>query len=120
MKTILLNNDPVVIEFGRYDNGTVAIQANLADDSEPYCTLTVNWESNWQGHTPYGEFFPFPAVVIKNYSENEGMCAALEAAGVIERGGAYLAGSNGGVEVRRLTPEWQQEFNRQQLTAAKI
>lgn len=99
------------IEFGRYRNGTVAMQATIADQTDlefgqPFATLSVNWEANWQGATPYAEFFKFPSVVIKNYSENEGILDDLVKAGVLTRG-AYLGGSNGKVEACLLTPKWE-------------
>ena len=95
------------IEFGKYNNNTLAMQAICLDD-EPFAVLTVNWEQNWQGCVKYRKAFPFPAVVIKNYSENEGFLADLEREGVVERGGCYMSGSDRGVEVRMLTPKWQE------------
>jgi hypothetical protein len=108
MKTIHLRGTECRIEFGRYNNGTVAMQAVEAESGEPFADLTVNWEANWEGNTPYREFFKFPCVVLKNYSENAGLVEELQAQGVIEPGGACLSGSNGTVEVRALTAEWQQ------------
>jgi len=112
-------NSPVVtllqtechLKFGRYVNGTVGIQATVADQTsveygEDFCTVTVNYEANWQGQTPYARAFPFPAVVLKNYSENEGVVDDLVKAGVVTPG-AYLSGSNGTVEACLLTEKWQ-------------
>ena len=94
------------IQFGKYQNGTLAMQAIVAETNEPYATLTVNYEANWEGARPYAKAFPSPSVIIKNYSENEGMLDELVKAGVVTRG-AYLAGSRGGVEACLLTPEWE-------------
>jgi hypothetical protein len=99
------------LDFGHYKNGTVAIQATIGDESaedfgEPFATLTINWEANWEGMQSYATAFPFPAVIIKNYSELEGVLRDLVAAGVLTDG-PYLSGSNGGVSACLLTPEWQ-------------
>lgn len=92
------------LTFGLYPNNTVAIQATYR--GQLYYTCTVNWESNWTGLTKYKKTFGLPAVVIKSYSENEGMVDQLLAAGVVEKGGAYMAGTNGTVEVKKLTEKW--------------
>jgi hypothetical protein len=93
-----------VLEFGEYNNGTIAITAY--NRNQPFSVCTVNWEQNFEGDN-YKNGFQFPAVVIKNYGENEGMVKALEEAGVVEKGGAYLSGSGGKVEARHLTEKWQ-------------
>ena len=104
--SVLIQGTPCVLQFGTYRNGTLALQANTEETSEPYCVLTVNYEDLWEGGIPYAKIFKAPVVVIKNYSENEGMLQDLVAAKVITRG-AYLSGSNGGVEACQLTPEWE-------------
>ena len=110
MKAITLFGTQCLLEFGTYGNGTVAVHAITADERhEPFITATVNYEPGWQGAKAYALAFPFPAVVLKNYSENYGIVAELERAGVIERGGCYLSGSSGTVEARLLTSEWQAE-----------
>lgn len=105
MQKIILFGKECTLTFGRYNNNTIAIEAE--HNGEPYYVCTVNWEANWQGNNQYKKAFPFPAVVIKNYSENEGIVNELFNAGVLQAGGAYLAGSAGTVEVRLLTEKWQ-------------
>ncbi len=99
------------LQFGKYPNGTIAMEA-MDKNGEPFLTCTVNWEANFQGDN-YAKRFQFPVVVIKNYSENEGMVKVLEDAGVITVGGAYMAGSGGTVEVHGLTEIWQCICNQQ-------
>lgn len=109
MKTlgaISIRGTHCTLHFGQYPNGTVAIEART-ESNELFATLTTNWESRWEGNSPYAANFPFPAAVIKNYSENEGVLEALEAAGVVRHGGAWMAGTNGTVAPRILTEEWQ-------------
>ena len=103
---IKLFGETCKLTFGRYMNDGVALQASTLDD-EPFATLTVNWEAHWEGANDYSKAFPFPAIVVKNYSENEGVVDELEREGVIEQGGAYLSGSDGGVMAKLLTPKWQ-------------
>lgn len=102
---VLIKGKKCRLFFGRYPNGTLAIEAEYRN--RPFLTCSVNWESNWQGFAAYKNSFPFPMVVLKNYSENEGIIEELEAAGVIENGGAYLAGTNRTVQARKLTEAWQ-------------
>ena len=106
MKTVRLFGREVVIKFALYkNNDTVAMTAYTLDDT-PYARLTVNWEANWEGYNKYRNSFAFPAVVIKDYSENEGMFDELQAAGVISNCRAYMAGTNRGVKVAVIADEW--------------
>lgn len=91
------------LHFGKYPNGTVAITAKQAGESVAVCT--VNWESNWN-YGNYAEKFKFPVVVIKDYSENEGVFKSLLLAGVIMQG-PYMEGTGGTVHVCQLTDEWK-------------
>lgn len=106
MEKVNLLGKKVSLEFAEYHDGTIYIAA--IHEGERYLDLTVNWSANWGGALPYGRWFKFPTVVLKNYSENEGVVHELEKAGVIEPGGAYLGGSGGTVMMRKLTDKWQQ------------
>lgn len=64
------------IEKSRYDNGRLAL--SLVDEEGPVATCTVNMPD-----VPLGR----NEVCIKDWSENEGMALALEAAGVIKSTG---------------------------------
>ncbi len=67
----------VVLE--RYEEGgRVAVQLVDAETGEPFSTATTNLP---------GEPLAADEVFIKNYSENEGMLDALEAAGIVKRTG---------------------------------
>jgi len=62
------------VVFGEYENGRTAIR--LTENGSPFATATINdpdmdLKSN--------------EVIIKNYSENNGMVDALVEAGVVER-----------------------------------
>lgn len=78
-------DEEVTIQFGQYSNGEPAIQI-FSETEGPIATATVNLES-------YG-IHPAPGhVLIKEYSENEGMVDALITAGIItERGQSYSFG----------------------------
>ncbi len=115
---ITIRQVPCRIEFGTYANGTPAMSAVEVETGETYAVLTVNYEERWEGLMNYRKAFKFPAVIIKNYGENEGVLKDLEDAKVVAIGGAYLSGSNGGVEARRLTPEWE-AIGKEQLKAIK-
>lgn len=94
-----------MLEFGFYPNNTIGITAYLISDNEPWCVPTINWEENFEA-TDYAKKFQFPCVVIKDYSENEGVYEELIATGVIHRG-AYLSGSGGTVHAALLTEKWK-------------
>lgn len=93
--------------FSEYKNGTIAMEAYDVKHGDLHAVCTVNWEANFRG-PDYANTLSFPAVVLKKYSENEGIEKDLENGGVIMKGGAYLEGSNGTVEARLLTPKYQE------------
>lgn len=107
IKTVIINGKKCKLKFGMYNNNTLALQA-FTLDGELYMTCSVNWEANWEGAILYKDAFQFPGnsvIIIKNYSENEGVVKCLADAGVITPG-AYLSGTNGTVEACTLTKEW--------------
>lgn len=107
-ETVLIRGYKCHLLFGRYNNNTVAMWAVDARTKEDVLVCTVNWESNWQGATNYKATFQFPALVLKDYSENTGVVADLRKAGVIINGGVSMAGTNYGVVCTALTKKWQQ------------
>lgn len=70
----------VEIEFKKYQNGSVAIQA-FSLDGEPEFTATVALD----------EMPPDGYVFLKGWSENEGVPNALVKAGVVELTGRTIA-----------------------------
>jgi hypothetical protein len=94
------------LEFAYYPNKTVAIIATLNSTGEEWCVPTVNYERFYEGYS-YKKELSFPIVVIKDYSENEGVYQQLLDAGVMTSG-PYLAGSRGTVISGILTEKWQQ------------
>jgi hypothetical protein len=62
------------VVFGEYENGRTAIR--LMKDGIPYAMATINDPDEWLEPNQ---------VLIKNYSENEGMVDALVDAGIVER-----------------------------------
>jgi hypothetical protein len=105
MEEVTILGAKCVLEFGFYSNNTIAITAYRVSDSEPWCGPTINWEENFQG-TNYAKKFQFPVVIIKNYSENEGVYQDLIASRVIQHG-VYLSGSGGTVLAAILTDKWK-------------
>src|SRR5215831_3125506 len=106
MDSVKILNIECRLQFGFYPNNTVSIDAYSIPDDEPYWRLTVNWEKNFEG-PDYKKRFQFPMVVIKNYSENEGVFAELVKANVITPG-FYLSGTAGTVQSAMLTEKWQE------------
>ncbi|GGA92657.1 hypothetical protein [Puia dinghuensis] len=102
--------------FTYYPNRTVAIIATLISTGEEWCVPTVNYERFYQGYS-YRKQLAFPNVVVKNYSENDGVYQQLVDAEVIIPG-PYLAGSGGTVIAGTLTEKWQQ-LAQEQLKKAK-
>lgn len=72
IKTKYLSQD-CDFHFGRYPNGTTAIQ--LVSDYGQEMTITVALE----GVSPAPD-----SILVKSYSENEGLAEALEELGLIE------------------------------------
>lgn len=120
------NQSPVVtilgtachLSFEVYRNQTLALEAITKDTGELYATLSVNWQQNFEG-ADYAKRFKFPLIIIKDYSENEGVYKDLVDAGVLKKGGAYMAGTGGKVHVAILSDEWQ-EIAKQQLVNIKL
>jgi hypothetical protein len=102
---VMLFGTKCTLKFGYYDNKTVAITAIRISDRERFYVATVNYEEHFQGKS-YKKQLGFPKVVIKNYSENEGIYQQLIDAGVITNG-PYLSGSGATVQSGCLTDEWQ-------------
>ena len=84
LKTIKFDDQELEIEFLKYHNDQIAIQ--LYDNGEPYLTATV--PINVPGTPNYN--LDDRDVVIKNYSENEGILEALIANNIIEEPHAKL------------------------------
>jgi len=70
--TVKFMGEDLQISFAEYSNGRTAIQ--LVDDEGPFAVATTN--------LPDVEMED-DEVAIKDYSENEGMLAALQQAGVV-------------------------------------
>lgn len=106
METVNIRGSKCRLEFGLYPNNTVAITALRASDDALWLTPTVNWERHFKGRN-YRKDAKFPAVVIKNYGENQGVYKDLLDAGVITVG-FYLSGTGGTVQMGFLKDKWQQ------------
>ncbi|MDF2190490.1 hypothetical protein [Paraflavitalea sp. CAU 1676] len=105
METVEILGEMCHLEFSLYENGTISITAvRIADDS-PWCVPTVNWTQNWRAEY-YAYRMRFPTVVIKNYSENEGVFQNLVNEKVIIPG-TNVEGTNGTVKTGILTLKWQ-------------
>jgi hypothetical protein len=78
MTTVRFKGWVCEVRQGRYDNGRTALTLVDAEDGQPVATATVNVP-----HEPLAADECF----VKDYAENEGMLAALEAAGVVKATG---------------------------------
>lgn len=67
------------------DGVTPALFIN-ADDGEPLCTVTVNLSDS-------GIFPPPGEIIVKDYSENEGLAEVLVACGLLSLTGREVIGS---------------------------
>lgn len=71
-KTVSFAGYTCTVVEGRYSNGRIALQ--LMDEEGPVAVGTVNVED---------VEIPSDCVIVKNYSENEGMLEALQQAGIV-------------------------------------
>jgi hypothetical protein len=78
-KTVFFGGEHCLISWGKYPNGRVSIQ--LFGKNGPMGTATVNIPSE-----PLDDY----EVIIKSYSENEGMLEALVSAGIVKETGRYV------------------------------
>lgn len=69
------------VVFATYPNGRTAIQLVDAEDGSPVATATVNVPDAVLGEDE---------ILVKNWSENQGMLAALVAAGLVEDTGKVV------------------------------
>jgi hypothetical protein len=83
----------------QYDNGRLALQLIDAEDGSPIATATVNLPD-----VPLGK----NQVLIKNWSENEGVLEALVAAGVVTPTGQTVRSGFVEVPVCELQPPFQE------------
>lgn len=72
--TVVHQGRPCGVELGRYGNGRTAVCLYDRETNEPHATATIN--------LPDESIAP-DEVFIKDYSENAGMLAALETAGLV-------------------------------------
>jgi hypothetical protein len=90
-------------------NGALALMAVNVKENDPVAYLTVNVEDHWKyvwAGTPSEDKYPmFPYLILKDYSENEGLAAQLKEQGVITNY-ASLADCNGRFQFAMLTPKW--------------
>lgn len=76
------NGEPLTVSFRRYpNNNRIAMELISMNDHMPYMVATVNVPS---AHLEEGE------LLIKNYSENEGILEKLEEAGYVKRTGREI------------------------------
>lgn len=86
------------VEKTAYGNGRTALVLRDALDGEQVAVATVNLPGVPVGP---GEVF------IKDYSENEGMLAALERAGVVQPTGEHASSGSSGIVRARLMPPYR-------------
>jgi len=69
------------VEKHKYSNGRLALRLTDIEDGSPIATATINIPEY-----PLGEGF----VIVKDYSENEGMLDALTKAGIVQHTGGTI------------------------------
>lgn len=74
MKLVKYKSWKCYLEFGEYPNGRKAIELMNAKDGDPVLVATVNLPN---------EFIELDEVIIKTYSENDGVLEVLINAGVV-------------------------------------
>ena len=89
-----LGTDCLVLVTHYQHGGSVCLELLVADDGESMTVATVN--------VP-GAALADGEVIIKDYSENEGVMDALIAAGVIEDTGKLLPGRGAGFRIGRIS-----------------
>ena len=77
---LFFKNHSVEIEVKKYSNGRTAIILLDGNDGMPYATATMNVDE---------AYVPLEEVVIKDYSENQGMLSFLERNNIVRRTGTY-------------------------------
>ena len=81
-KTVKFNGEELAIVMGQYANGQVSIQLRDQDEM-PYMTASVAYDSGVLDKI-YNIKLEKDSVIIKNYSENEGILEALIEAEIID------------------------------------
>jgi hypothetical protein len=99
MKPVRFLGSDCVIEKRRYANGRPALVLNEAGSGELFAVATVNLPD-------------VPAapnqVFIKDYSENEGILAVVEAAGVVKSMNVRISTSFASLPICELLPPYQE------------
>ena len=86
MKTVKFKKWNCIVEVGKYrNNDRIALKLVEVGTGKPVATATVN--------IPEAELEP-NEVIIKNYSENEGMYQALFEAGIISKAKRHVQTGN--------------------------
>tara|TARA_R110002073_G_C9206384_1_gene558557 strand:+ start:253 stop:567 length:315 start_codon:yes stop_codon:yes gene_type:complete len=81
-QTVNFNGEDLTIVMGKYANGQNSIQL-MDDEGHPYMTASVAYDSGVLDEI-YNIKLEKDSVIIKNYSENEGILEALIEAEIID------------------------------------
>jgi hypothetical protein len=114
MKTVTIDGTECYIQFNAYRANFQAVHADLIDahTGEPYSGITVYIaDERWPKDRKDYPVFPF--MVVKEYSEGEGMCKNLVLAGVIHSAIMTNGHIIPRVGIAMLTSEWQEEAQKQ-------
>lgn len=91
--TLYIDDEPLRLSFSRYENHRLAIELISMNDHMPYAVATVNIP---HANLNEGE------VLIKNYSENEGILEVLEKEKIVERTGRTITSGFVTIDVCKL------------------
>jgi len=95
---IKLHGETLNPRFERYHNGALCLRL-VGEDGQPYMTASTNAD------LPGGRTLAPDEVIVKDYSENAGVLAALEASGLVETGGWSFPSGHVILHVRKVTAE---------------
>lgn len=82
LEKVRFRNFVCIPKWAHYSNGRKALTLSDAEDGEPVATASVNIPSCWIDHDE---------IIVKNYSENEGMLKALIDAKIVSEPVRYTA-----------------------------
>jgi hypothetical protein len=99
-----------VVQKSQYGNGRVALKLVDAEDGSPIATATVNLPD-----APLGK----NQVAIEDWSENEGMLAALIEAGIVKPTGQTIPSGYVDVPICELQPPFREASHTERASGSK-
>jgi hypothetical protein len=98
MKTVKINKRECLVEKSRYSNGHAALKLTLANSGEDYMLVSAYMPVFDLGQNE---------VVVKDYSENKGILAVLESAGILRPTGHIIQSGFVDLPICELLPPYR-------------